>query len=165
MEEMSYLTLGLDLSVRLVKNEAGGGSNWDCSRDRECYKHEDSSPVRVNLAVENQQPISYMLASPFIATSSKMSTDRLSLANKAAIVTGSGRENGIDAAIALALARPCAGVRRCRVTYCGPGPMRQAHAFLRITEPNRRSHWPLPPPSSWAAVVGQVCLCREFRLC
>ncbi|KAK2053058.1 NAD(P)-binding protein [Colletotrichum caudatum] len=38
-----------------------------------------------------------------------MSTDSLSLANKVAIVTGSGRENGIGAAIALALAR--AGAR------------------------------------------------------
>ncbi|KAH8179324.1 enoyl-(Acyl carrier protein) reductase domain-containing protein [Sarocladium implicatum] len=34
-----------------------------------------------------------------------MSTDSLSLANKVAIVTGSGRENGIGAAIALALAK------------------------------------------------------------
>jgi NAD(P)-dependent dehydrogenase (short-subunit alcohol dehydrogenase family) len=38
-----------------------------------------------------------------------MSTDSLSLANKVAIVTGSGRENGIGAAIAQALAR--AGAR------------------------------------------------------
>ena len=38
-----------------------------------------------------------------------MSTDSLSLANKVAIVTGSGRENGIGAAIALALAK--AGAR------------------------------------------------------
>ncbi|WDK10917.1 hypothetical protein CGRA01v4_02196 [Colletotrichum graminicola] len=38
-----------------------------------------------------------------------MSTDSLSLSNKVAIITGSGRENGIGAAIALALAR--AGAR------------------------------------------------------
>lgn len=38
-----------------------------------------------------------------------MSTDSLSLVNKVAIVTGSGRENGIGAGIALALAK--AGAR------------------------------------------------------
>lgn len=39
-----------------------------------------------------------------------MSSDTLSLAGTVAIVTGSGRENGIGAGIAFALARNCAPV-------------------------------------------------------
>ena len=55
-----------------------------------------------------------------------MPVDPLSLAGKVAIVTGSGRENGIGAGIAVALARNGAAVT---VNYISDSVTKRAHAL------------------------------------
>jgi NAD(P)-dependent dehydrogenase (short-subunit alcohol dehydrogenase family) len=55
-----------------------------------------------------------------------MPVDTLSLAGTAAIVTGSGRENGIGAGIAVALARNGAAVT---INYISDSVTKRAHAF------------------------------------
>ncbi len=55
-----------------------------------------------------------------------MPADTLSLAGKVAIVTGSGRENGIGAGITTALARNGAAVT---INYVSDSSAKRAHAF------------------------------------
>src|SRR3569833_86489 len=84
-----------------------------------------------------QQRIDRKHISSLYPTSKMTQPDTFSLANKVAIVTGSGRENGIGAAIAFALARNGASVV---VNYVSDGSASRAEAVvLKLRSPGAKA--------------------------